>query len=341
MAPNKNDTGKPRSLPEATRRLLNIFQSDDHVLIYIAADPDSMGSALAFKRLLWRKVASVTIATINEIKRPDNLTMVRLLQIPIKHISEVNQEAYSKRVIVDGQPCHSELFPDAPIDVVIDHHPATDQRQAAYEDIRPRYGATCSIMTEYLKGAGINVSERLATALIYGIRTDTDNFGRPALDEDIKAFHYLYSRANQSVLRKITFSEMRLSDLQLVHTALESYILRGRRIFAHMGQVASPDNLVQIADFFQRIAAIDTCVVSGQFEDKVVVIVRNVAARVDAGKMVQRAFGVLGPAGGHKSMARAELPLSAIWDPGEKPGPGGPGPANPPKIPVSKRPAKQ
>lgn len=313
MAYNKNDIGKPRSLPEATRRLLNMFKNDDHVLIYIAADPDSMGSALALKRLLWRRVANVTIATINEIKRPDNLTMVRLLQIPIKQLSEIDQSKYTKRVIVDGQPHHSDLFPDAPIDVVIDHHPASEQRQGEYEDIRPRYGATCTIMTEYLKGARINVSERLATALIYGIRTDTDNFGRPALDEDIKAFQYLYSRANQSVLRKISFSEMRLSDLALVQTALEQYILRGHRMFAHMGEVVSPDNLVQIADFFQRIATIDTCVVSGLFETKIVVIVRNVAARTNAGKMVQDAFGELGPAGGHKTMARAEIPLDALW----------------------------
>ena len=42
------------------------------------------------------------------------------------------------------------------------------------------------------------------------------------------------------------------------------------------------------------------------------VILRNAGYRINAGRLAEDAFGELGTAGGHKSMARAEIPLAAI-----------------------------
>ena len=43
-----------------------------------------------------------------------------------------------------------------------------------------------------------------------------------------------------------------------------------------------------------------------------IVIFRNAGFRRDAGKLAQEMFGHVGSAGGHKSMARAEVPLEQI-----------------------------
>ena len=169
-----------------------------------------------------------------------------------------------------------------------------------------------TILTEYLRGAQIKPSARLATALAYGIKTDTSLFQRPALAEDLSAFQYLFPKVNQSVLRKIDFSEMRLKDLDIIRKALERRVVRKNLLFAHMGQVASPDVLVQIADFFSRVDSADISAVSGVHDDKVVVIMRNMAKRSNAGKHMEQSFGSLGAAGGHKTMARAEMPLSTL-----------------------------
>ncbi len=315
MAKKKNNgAAKHRRPPaELARKLLATFDAEDRVLILIAADPDALASAMAFKRLLWRRVASVSIARINEVSRPDNLAMMRLLGIKVLPIEEVDPAAYSKRVIVDSQPHHSEDFPKLPIDVIIDHHPVGESAASCgFMDIRPRYGATSSMMTEYLKGAKITPSVRLATALVYGIKTDTASFGRPSLPEDVAAFQYLFPKANQSVLRKIEFSEMRLKDLALLHLALDRFVVRKHSLFVHLGNVSSPDNLVQIADFFLRVDSVDVCAVSGICEEKLVVILRSAAPRTNAGKLAESAFGSLGQAGGHKSMARAEMDLGAV-----------------------------
>lgn len=83
--------GKPRSSSDKLRKLLALFSAKDKVLITIDADPDSMASAMALKRILWRRAHTVTIAHFNEIRRFDNLTMTRLLKIPL-----VNLEGHLK-----------------------------------------------------------------------------------------------------------------------------------------------------------------------------------------------------------------------------------------------------
>lgn len=313
--PHATAKNRPRNMAEQVRRLLSLFGPEDRVLVSIAADPDALASALAFKRLLWRRVAGVTIARVNEISRPDNLAMVRLLKIPVEPLASLRPDDYSKRVLVDSQPRHHKAFARAAQHVVIDHHPLGEElEKACFSDIRPRYGATASILTEYLRAAGIKPSARLATALVYGIKNDTAGFQRPSLEQDVKAFQFLFPKANQSVLRNIEFSEMRLKDLEVLHQALEVYVVRRHCIFAHLGPCKNPDNLVQIADFFLKVDSVDMSVASGVHHNGLIIVVRNAGLRNNAGKLVEQAFGHLGSAGGHKSMARAEIPLPMLQD---------------------------
>jgi len=180
-------------------------------------------------------------------------------------------------------------------------------------DIREQYGATATIMTEYLRGAGLRPSPRLATALYYGIKTDTDNFVRESVPGDIIAFRYLYRFANTAILKKIESSEMTIDMLDSYRKAIDRLLLLKDTGFIHMGRIENQDSLVMIADFFMRLVETTRCVVSGEYGDKLIVIIRNAGFKGDAGKTAQRVFaGFEASAGGHKSAARAEMPLTAI-----------------------------
>jgi len=312
-AKNNSAAAKPRNMADQARKLLGRFQPEDKVLVAISADPDALASALALKRLLWRKVASVTIARSNEIARPDNLAMVRMLNIPTESLAQIKLGDFSKVAMVDSQPHHSNELSVLRPHVIIDHHPPGEALEGTpFVDVRPRYGATSTMLTEYLQAAKIKPSTRLATALLFGIKNDTAGFGRPSLEEDVKAFKFLFPKANQSTLRKIEFSEMRSKDLDLLRLALDRRTLRKHCMFAHMGHVKSPDNLVQIADFFLKVDIVDSSAVSGIFEKNLVVIIRNAAPRNNAGKIAEGAFSKVGSAGGHKAMARAEIPMDTL-----------------------------
>jgi nanoRNase/pAp phosphatase (c-di-AMP/oligoRNAs hydrolase) len=301
----------PFSAPENLRRFYGQFNHDENVLIVINADPDAIASAMAVKRLLWRKTASVTIANINIIKRPDNLAMIKLLSVNLIFSDKVVLKQYNRFVIVDSQPAHNEAFSRFKFDVIIDHHPDTGIK-APFQDIRPNYGATATIMTEYLQAANIKPSVKLATGLFHAIKTDTSNFERQTLIEDLKAFQFLFRHSNVHLIRKIELAELRLDFLKYYKIALNTMRKRKNRIFAHLGPVSNPDVCVIIADFFLRIESIDWSIISGIYNNKLIVIFRNDGLRKNAGKVAKESFGVSGSAGGHQSMARAEISLDAI-----------------------------
>jgi len=317
--PAKFSTTSPIHEVMATTRSLKVnqfyerFSSEDHVLILISADPDSIASAMAVRRLLWRRVASVTISPVNVVKRTDNLEMIRLLSIKLVPFPQLEMSRFTRRVIVDSQPEHHEVFQGLDLDVVIDHHPETTF-EAGYRDIRPEYGATASILTEYLLAARIKPSTRLATALFYAIKTDTSSFERKTTIEDLRAFQYLFNRANVNLVKKIEQAEIKPSFLKYFQLAIENKRLRKGWIFAHLGQVPSADVCVLIADFLLRVDSINWCVISGIQGGKLVVIFRSHGYRRNCGKVASSGFGQFGSAGGHKSMARAEIVLTDLKD---------------------------
>ncbi len=303
---------KRRSRKESLETLYSQFHTKDRVLITIDPDPDSIASATALKRLLWHKVLSTTVGIVRPIKRLNNLTMVRLLRLPLVQVKPEQLADYDRFVLVDGQPYHNDFFTDINYTAILDHHPVTKPLEAPFIDIRPDYGATSTMLTQYLRAAKIKPHKALATALLYGIKTDTRNFERHTLEEDIEAFLYLYSLANHYVLRKIEISDLSLKDLKIFEKAIDrKYVVRDR-MFTHLDKVPSADILVIIAEFLLKVHDISWSIVSGIHEGKLVIIVRNDGNRKDAGKVLVRAFGNLGCAGGHQAMARAEVPVEKL-----------------------------
>jgi nanoRNase/pAp phosphatase (c-di-AMP/oligoRNAs hydrolase) len=297
------------STADRLAQLLGQFTSTDQVLVIISADPDAIASALAMCRLLAHRTAGVVIANVNQIDRPDNLAMVRLLKVPLSPYASIDLKRFSKTVMVDSQPCHTECLTGLRPNVVIDHHPDSGYR-GAFTDVRPEYGATATILTEYLRAARITPSQNLATALYHAIKTDTDDFKRQTLVEDLQAFQFLFRRANIPLARRIAQADLRLEYLKYFRSALNDMRLRKGRVFVHLGPVANPDVCVVIADFFMRIHSVTWSVVSGTFDRKLIVIIRNDGSRKNAGRVAKMAFGPFGSAGGHKTMARAEVNLA-------------------------------
>jgi nanoRNase/pAp phosphatase (c-di-AMP/oligoRNAs hydrolase) len=237
--------------------------------------------------------------------------MIRLLDVRMIHIDDLRRKRVTKTVLLDSQPNHHERFSDVSPEVIIDHHPDTGAK-APFVDIRPRYGATASMMTEYLRAARIKPSSKLATALFHAIKTDTSNFERQTLIEDLKAFQFLFRYANTHLARRIEQADLRFDFLRYFRIALEEMKLRGGRMFVYLGEVVNPDVCVLIADFFMRLTCVDWSVVSGIHAEKLIVIMRNDGIRKNAGKLASQSFGKIGSAGGHRSMSRAEIPLENL-----------------------------
>ncbi|WP_022669215.1 DHH family phosphoesterase [Desulfospira joergensenii] len=296
---------------EKLKRFFSLFTGSSKVLVVINADPDAIASAMAVKRLLWRKVHEVVIVHFNKITRPDNLAMIDLTEPGLKTLDEINKEDFHIFVIVDSQPDHHESFSGFPFHAIIDHHPVSAD-QAEYVDIRPGYGACSTMLTEYLKAKKIKPSSKLAAALMLGIKTDTSNFTRQAGIRDIKAFQYLYQFADNNIVTKVERALMTQEDLDFLGHAIKHRKILKNRAFFHAGRITQPDELVITADFFLTLARVNWSIVSGVLDKKLVIVIRNDGLRKGAGNTAKEAFAAFGSAGGHKTMARAELDMGSV-----------------------------
>jgi nanoRNase/pAp phosphatase (c-di-AMP/oligoRNAs hydrolase) len=280
------------------------------ILLQDDPDPDAMASGLALRSLLGRTRATAPLLSFGRVTRPENLAMVEALEIEVDQITPEGLRAYDALAMVDLQPAFcEEALPQ--IAVVIDHHPEAKGWRAPFRDVRPTYGATSTIMTEYLRAADVKITERVATALFYGIKTDTLHLERGGTRADMDAFAHLYGLANHNILRRIERPELPLDALDALGDALVHRTIIQNALFAHLGRVSRPDLIPQFADLCLQVKGIEWSVVSGLTGDEVHISVRNVGYVRAAGDVVQGAFGELGSAGGHRSAAKAVIPASA------------------------------
>ena len=141
-----------RQLDAQLTVLTELLSRDERWLIMINADPDALASAMALRRIMIHRVRDVGIARVNEVTRPDNLSMIRCLRIPTMRLTPNVAAQYDRFALVDSQPHHHPAFREFSFSLVFDHHPLVEEEPvlADYKDLKPEYGATCSLLTEYL-----------------------------------------------------------------------------------------------------------------------------------------------------------------------------------------------
>ena len=285
------------------------------VIIYANPDPDALASALALKKILETKKNAVNIGYTGAIGRPENASMIKRLEIPAFSLSEEEAGQADIIALVDSQPHFFTDFILPRCDIVIDHHPLQDVISAGFADVRPNYLSTSSILTEYLRTAGKRLTKDLASALFYGIKTDTRHFIGDMSRGDVEAVKWLRSKADLDIVQQIEFSQFSREGLDYFSIALvRRHFLKGV-MFSHLGPVPFFDVCVQVADFFIRVENVSWALVSGVVGNTLVVIFRNDGVKKDAGYLARTAFGHIGSAGGHESMGRAEIRQDAL--PGE------------------------
>jgi nanoRNase/pAp phosphatase (c-di-AMP/oligoRNAs hydrolase) len=293
--------GKIRRVLDGASRVLILMQDDP--------DPDAIASALALRVVLGRSKGAAPIATFGRITRPENRAMTRLLEIDVESLTPAAVAGYDAVAMVDVQPSFFEERLGE-VAVVVDHHPEEQPVTARVKDIRPSYGATSTILTEYLRAADAKIPQRLATALLYGIKADTRYLERGTTRADVDAFAFLHPLANHNALRRIERPDLPDAALDTLALGIARRALVDGVLYSHLERVAYPELVAQFADLFLQVEGAEWSVVSGIISDELHISVRNVGYVRAAGEIVRAAFGDLGSAGGHRSMAKAVIPLS-------------------------------
>jgi nanoRNase/pAp phosphatase (c-di-AMP/oligoRNAs hydrolase) len=282
------------------------------IIMYANPDPDALASALALKTILEKKKRAINIGYTGVIGRPENASMIRQLKIPALPVNQEETARCDVIALVDAQPQFFTDFILPRCDIVIDHHPAPKVISAGFADIRPNYQSTSSIMTEYLKAAGVRLTKNLASALFYGIKTDTRHFMADMVQGDLAAIEWLRKKADRDIVKQIEFSQFSREGLDYFSIALVRRRFLNGVMFSHLGPVPFFDVCVQVADFFIRVENVAWALVTGVVGDTLVVVFRNDGIKKDAGYLARSAFGNIGSAGGHEAMGRAQVKQDAL-----------------------------
>jgi nanoRNase/pAp phosphatase (c-di-AMP/oligoRNAs hydrolase) len=278
------------------------------ILMYSNPDPDAIGAALGLATI-WRAAdRDPLIRYTGEVQRYQNKLLLQYLKEPIERLKANEMTEADLVAVVDAQPGFwREDRPNA--QVVIDHHPRREDTVATYVDLREGYGSTSTILTEYLIEADLPISKHLATALMYGLTTDTDDLNRHAGAADIRAFDELHHRADQHFLTRLDKAQVPMSVLDHIAWGISHRVVVRDLILIHFGEVPTADIMVQTADQLLLTYGINWTVCAGVKDHTLIVIFRGDGHRQDVGKRATLAFGKIGSAGGHRTMGRAEIPL--------------------------------
>jgi nanoRNase/pAp phosphatase (c-di-AMP/oligoRNAs hydrolase) len=280
------------------------------ILMYGDPDPDAVGAAMGLAAIWRRTGASPLLRYTGEIRRYQNKLLISYLKQPIQRLEASELSESDLVAVVDAQPGFWREDPPRP-HVVIDHHPRREDTSAPFLDLREGYGATSTILTEYLMDADIPVDRKLATALLYGIVTDTDDLKRNASSNDIRAFDLLHERADRHFIARLEKSQVPMAMLDYIAWGISHRVVYGEMILVHFGRLPHADVCVQVADLLLLTCGVTWVVCAALVGNTLVAVFRGDGHRQDVGKRATLAFARLGSAGGHRTMGRAEVPVES------------------------------
>lgn len=313
-------TNTPAAL--RSRRVGTILrEADDDLAIFTHdnPDPDAIGSAFALEALAERFNVSAQTYYYGTITHQSNRAFVNILELdPIELSVEDEPPLDGLVALVDHSipGINDSLPPETDVDVIFDHHSPGGPVAARYVDLRESVGATCTILSEYLRQFDIEPSHVLASALLYGIKTDTRDFTRKVSTVDLESAAWLWDAADHATLQQVANPSVGTKTIGTIADAIEHRRVEGPILLACVGSIDERDALGQAADLLIQMDGISVTLIYGIMDGEIVASARAQRHDVpfDLSVIMREAFSAIGSAGGHEEMAGARIPLGILAD---------------------------
>lgn len=300
---------------KAFEKFKSVFQGQTSLLIVMQdnPDPDAIAAAVALRKLV-DNVAGIksSIAHGGIVGRSENKALVKYLNLTLSECASIDFDKFDLIAMVDTQPGtgNNSLPQDREVDIIFDHHPIKKMtRSSSFYDIRARYGAASTILVEYLVLANIEIEMPLATALLYAIRSDTQDLGREACNADIEAITHLFPIANKRMLSRIQRGSVPGKYFVMLASALKNAQVYEDTIITELGDISNPDIIGEVADLLLRHDGIEWVMASGVFNDKFLISIRTNDEKKRADQAIEKIVNKIGTGGGHLTYAGAQVPL--------------------------------
>jgi nanoRNase/pAp phosphatase (c-di-AMP/oligoRNAs hydrolase) len=300
------------------RAFVDFARGVRHPLIQLQhnPDPDALASGYALKHLFKRLLrVDATLAFTGSVGRAENRAMMRYLRIQMVPAYKVSYAHHDLVIVVDTSPGTGtcRLPEGVTPDVVVDHHPGPGTNgPVRFSMVDTSYGATSTLVGEMLLVNGIPIPVRVATALAYGIETDTQGLARNVGPVDERVFAALYAMADKRLLARIQRARVPQAYFQALEHGLARAEVHGDAVSTYLGEIEHPDIVAEVADLLFRLEGMRWAIVTGVHGHVLYASLRALDMEGnDAGAVARKVAESRGSGGGHEALAAAQIPVPA------------------------------
>ncbi len=276
-------------------------------------DADALASGYALYTYLESKGKQVSLiyGGKNRIRKSNLVIMIQELKIPVKYCERM--QAPELLVTVDCRYGESnvERFPARNI-AVFDHHRITGPLPPM-ADVRSNLGSCSTLMWQLLKDEGydVNANKKLATALYYGLYTDTNELTEIShpLDMDLRD----EAEFNATLITRLRNANLSLEELEVAGAALlrSDYNDDYRFAVVKAGE-CDPNILGIISDLVLAVDSVDICMVFNIVNEDVKISVRSCIREVKASELAAAICEGIGGGGGHFVKAGGRIKMELL-----------------------------
>lgn len=270
-------------------------------------DQDAIASAFGLQVLLRHFGIETTICHHGGVERAVTANMVSDLCIEMlgDELDEGSMMTEKDYIITVDSQKGSGNIDDLIGDEVacIDHHPTfVEVEDYKFMDVRI-VGSCATIIADYYRECGVEMSEHVATALLYGLKCDTRNFTRGVTPLDVDIYGYLFPKSNHQQIRRYQAAEIEYSELNAFSDSLRHIEIYNEVGFAYLNFSCKEGFIATVSDFILDIDLVKFVVVYTHRPNGFKFSVRSELDELDAGKIISEALKDVGSGGGHKTMA--------------------------------------
>ena len=276
------------------------------IVMHDYPDPDAIATAMALQYLAERAHGVRSrIVYKGIIGRVENRAMVSLLKIPIHKVRPSDIRSYENAALIDTQPeFENNPYPrNKKVTLVIDQHPYVKRPFAELAIIDTDCGATSVILTQALLLSGLEIPKRIATALAYGILSDTLNLYRAHRADIIQTYLDILPLCDMRALIRIQNPPKSKKFFITLNRGLQDARAFHGLIVAHLGEVEHPDLVSEIADFFLTYKGMERSLCTGRYKGKLHVSLRSNRLTDETPEILRDIFDDRKEAGGHDMVA--------------------------------------
>ena len=287
--------------------LLSELLSYDDIVVQCHDNPDADALASGFA-MYWYlekmgKKPRFIYRGIHEVSKNNLLIMIDKLEIPVSYEPDFSEKP-ELLITVDCQCGQRNVTVGEAENIsIIDHHQVTVELPELAE-VRSNLGSCSTVIWDMIRFEGLDVNDdmNLATALYYGLYTDTNRFTEVShpLDRDMQDSLIV----NKTIIKEMSTSNISLDELKIAGKAILEYeYFDNHRYLIIQAEQCDPTILGVISDFSMDTTGVDVCLAYYVSPEEIKFSVRTCTSEVHANEVAAELAAGLGGGGGHLTKA--------------------------------------